>query len=131
MRNHPKTFHIRFTEKEYEKLCKYAAKARLPKSTYIRHMINGTQPREAPPMEYFEFMRKIYELSSTFGQLNARAKHFDWVESEQLQATLDNFHNLMREIMSRLYWVENIDVKEALRHGKELAAEDVQESPVA
>jgi len=63
-------------------------------------------------------------MSSTFGQLNARAKHFGWVESDQLQATLDDFHNLMREIMSRLYWVEDIDVKEALRRGKELAAEE-------
>ena len=46
MRTHTKTFHIRFTETEYERLCKYSKKAGLPKSTYIRHMINGCCPRE-------------------------------------------------------------------------------------
>lgn len=30
MRTHTKTFHIRFTEKEYERLCKHAGKSGLP-----------------------------------------------------------------------------------------------------
>jgi DNA invertase Pin-like site-specific DNA recombinase len=53
MRTHTKTFHIRFTEKEYERLCKHADKAGLPKTTYIRFMINGCCPREKPPQEFW------------------------------------------------------------------------------
>jgi len=57
MRTHIKTFHIRFTEIEYERLCKYSKRAGLRKSTYIRHMINGLSPKENPPADYFRMMK--------------------------------------------------------------------------
>ena len=124
MRNHPKTFHIRFTEKEYDRLCKYAEKARLPKTTYIRHMIRGTQPREAPPMDYFEFMRKIYSLGNNLNQLAAAAHTLGWAQDDQLQAALEDYYNLIREIMDKIYSPEKVDIKEVLKRGKRLADQD-------
>jgi len=124
VRNHPKTFHIRFTEKEYERLCKYAEKARLPKTAYIRHMIRGTQPREAPPMDYFEFMRKIYGLGNNLNQLAAMAHTLGWIQDDQLQAALEDYYNLIREIMDKIYSPEKVDIKEVLKRGKRLADQD-------
>ncbi len=58
MRTHTKTFDIRFTEKEYERLCKRAEKSGLPKTTYIRHMINGYAPKEQPPVSFYDFLSR-------------------------------------------------------------------------
>lgn len=127
MRNHPITFHIRFTEKEYDRLCKYAAKAGLPKTTYIRHMINGNIPKEAPPMDYFEFMRQIYSLGNNLNQLTARAHYLGWVQSDQLQAAKEDLTNLIRQITNRMILPEKMDVKEVLKQGKQIAEQDSSE----
>ena len=109
MRNHPITFHIRFTEQEYERLCKYSAKAGLPKSTYIRHMINGSQPREKPPVDYYEFMRKIYELGNSLDRLTGAAHALGWVESEQLQAAIGEHANLVLQITDAMIAPEKVE----------------------
>jgi len=127
VRNHPKTFHIRFTEKEYERLCKYAAKAGLPKTTYIRHMINGNQPREKPPAEYWKFMQKFYDMGSSFKRLADLARVQGWVESDQLQAAMEDYYNLIRQIGDRMISPEKVDVKETLERGRQLAEQDIWE----
>jgi len=127
VRNHPITFHIRFTEKEYERLCKYAAKAGLPKTTYIRHMINGNQPREKPPIDYWKFMQKFYDMGSSFGRLADLARMQGWVESDQLQAAREDYYSLIRQIGNRMILPEKVDVKETLKRGRQLAEQDIEE----
>ena len=127
MRNHPITFHIRFTEKEYERLCKYAAKSGLPKTTYIRHMINGNQPREKPPIDYWKFMQKFYDMGSSFDRLADLARVQGWVESDQLQAAMEDYYNLIRQIGDRMILPEEVDVKETLERGRQVAEQDIWE----
>ena len=127
MRNHPITFHIRFTEKEYERLCKYAEKSGLPKTTYIRHMINGNQPREKPPIDYWKFMQKFYDMSSSFNRLADLARVQGWVESDQLQAAREDYYNLIRQIGNRMILPEKVDVKETLERGRQVAEQDIGE----
>ena len=69
MRTHTKTFHIRFTEKEYQRLCEHSKKAGLPKSTYIRHMINGCSPQEYPAEMFRDFMEEIRRVGNNLNQL--------------------------------------------------------------
>ena len=127
MRNHPKTFHIRFTEKEYERLCKYAAKAGLPKSTYIRHMINGNQPREKPPDEYWKFMQQIYDMGRSLNRLADAAHALGNIESDQLQVAKQDYYDLIRQITNRMILPEKVDVKETLKRGKLVAEQDLWE----
>ena len=127
MRNHPKTFHIRFTEKEYERLCKYAEKSGLPKTTYIRHMINGNQPRERPHIDHWEFMRKFYDMGSSFDRLADLAHVQGWVESDQLQAAKEAYFDLIRQIGNRMILPEKVDVKETLERGRQVAEQDIWE----
>ena len=128
MRNHPKTFHIRFTEKEYERLCKYAEKSGLPKSTYIRHMINGNQPKEKPPIDYWEFMRKFYSMGSSLDRLAAVGRMQGWIESEQLQSAKKDYNKLILQISDAVIMPEKVDIKKTLKRGKQLAEQDTQES---
>jgi len=127
MRNHPKTFHIRFTEKEYERLCKYAAKAGLPKSTYIRHMINGNQPREKPPVDYWKFKQQMYAMGTSLDRLRDVARMQGWVESDQLQAAKKDFNNLILQITDAMIMPKKVDVKETLKRGKLVAEQDSME----
>ena len=121
MRTHTKTFHIRFTEKEYDRLCRYAAKAGLPKTTYIRHMINGCRPRENPPMEYFDFMRALFSLGNKLDALTRRAHWFGSIHATMLEDSRKRLSELILTITNRMMLPEKVDVPATLERGRQLA----------
>jgi hypothetical protein len=127
VRNHPITFHIRFTEKEYERLCKYAEKSGLPKTTYIRHMINGNQPREKPPAEYWKFMQQIYDMGTSFDRLRDMARMQGWIQSASLEETEKSFNRLILQITDAIIMPEKVDVKETLERDRQVAEQDIWE----
>jgi len=127
VRNHPITFHIRFTEKEYERLCKFAEKSGLPKTTYIRHMINGNQPREKPPAEYWNFMQQIYDVGRSFDRLRDMAHMQGWIQRISLEETEKAFNRLILQITDAIIMPEKVDVKETLERGRQVAELDIWE----
>ena len=127
MRNHPITFHIRFTEKEYERLCKYAEKSGLPKTTYIRHMINGNQPREKPPIDHWKFMQKFYDMGSSFDRLRDMAHMQGWIQRISLEETEKAFNRLILQITGAIIMPEKVDVKETVERGRQVAEQDIWE----
>ena len=48
---------VRLNRKEAEALNKRVKKSRLSREAYLRHLINGVVPQDAPPPDYFDFMR--------------------------------------------------------------------------
>ena len=124
MRNHPITFHIRFTEKEYERLCKYAAKAGLPKTTYIRHMIRGNQPKEAPPADYFAMKREIYDVGNNLNQLVSMAHALGWAQRDRIDEINEALCQMILQITDRIIMPEKQDIKEVLKRGKQMAEQD-------
>ena len=124
MRTHTKTFHIRFTEKEYERLCKYAAKTGLPKATYIRHMINGLQPKEKPPMEFWEFKRELYALGNNLNQLTHLAHRVGGIHSAKLDEMKKQFNRLVLDISYRMINPDKADVLAVLERGRKVVEDE-------
>ena len=127
MRTHTKTFHIRFTETEYERLCKYAEKAGLPKSTYIRHMINGCRPKEHPPMDFWEFKKALYASGNNLNQLVALAHRFGSFHEKKLEDMRKQFTDLILLISKRMIAPDPLDVPETLKRGRLLAEKEQEE----
>ena len=121
MRYHDKTFHIRFTEKEYERLCKYAEKAGLPKTTYIRHMINGCQPKEHPPIDFWEFMRALQRVGSNLNQATNLAHKFGSFHAAKLDAVLKDYHEFYMAVFDRMVSLDDLDVGATLERGRKVA----------
>ena len=44
---------VRLNRKEAEALNKKVKKSRISREAYLRHLINGVVPQDAPPPEYF------------------------------------------------------------------------------
>lgn len=124
MRTHTKTFHIRFTEKECERLCKYAATAGLPKTTYIRHMINGLQPKECPKTDYYEFMRELYRLGNNVNQLAFMSHKFGSLHTARLEETNEALRKLILLITKQMIAPDKVNKADALERGRLLAEED-------
>lgn len=127
MRTHTKTFHIRFTEKEYERLCKYAEKAGLPKTTYIRHMINGCCPTEKPGMDYWKMMKELLSVGNNLRQVADMGRHFGSLHAAKLEDLKKRFDKMYLTIMNELYVPKALDVSATLEHGLILAEKEQKE----
>ena len=71
---------VRLSRKEAENLNKQVKKCRLSREAYLRHLIAGAVPREAPPPEYFAFLRELHEVGHSLNQIArnaADAKRYD------------------------------------------------------
>ena len=64
---------VRLNEKEAEHLNRQVEKCRLSREAYLRHLIAGVVPREAPPPEYFAFMRELHYVGNLLNQIAQKA----------------------------------------------------------
>lgn len=62
-------FNFRLNEKEHKRLKRRATSCGLSMSGYIRQIINGYKPREAPPADYFAMTRELKEIGNNLNQL--------------------------------------------------------------
>jgi len=129
MRTHTKTFHIRFTENEYIRLCKYADKAGLPKTTYIRHLLNGCCPKENPPPEFWRLVRDLHALGNKLDQLIQLAQVFRSIHSARLEEIAARHSELTLAIIERMNLPESLDVPATLERWR-IASEQKEECEV-
>lgn len=71
MRN--RNVHIQFwlNRKEAESLDKAVKKSGLSREAYLRHLIAGLVPRDAPPTDYYAMMRELYRVGTRLEQAGA------------------------------------------------------------
>lgn len=70
-------------EKEAEALSRNAKKCRLSQSAYLRHLIMGFAPREAPPLDYHAMMQQIYYAGRSLNQIAAKAHVLNVIDAQR------------------------------------------------
>ena len=58
--------HIQFwlDKKEAEAFQKKVKKSGLSREAYLRHLVNGLEPQDAPPPDYYAMMRELHTLNA-------------------------------------------------------------------
>ena len=64
---------VRLNKKEMESLSKLVKKSGLSREAYLRHLINGCVPRDAPPPDYYAMMRELHGIGNNLNQIAAKA----------------------------------------------------------
>lgn len=62
-------FDMRLTERDFKLLERRARKCGLTKSAYMRQLLHGYKPREAPPADYYSMRRELCEIGSNLNQV--------------------------------------------------------------
>ena len=70
-------------EKEAEALSRNAKKCRLSQSTYLRHLIMGYAPCEAPPPDYHAMMQQIYHVGRSLNQIATKAHVLNVIDAQR------------------------------------------------
>lgn len=121
MRTHTKSFHIRFTEKEYQTLCRRAKQTGLPKSTYIRFMIMGSCPKERPDDRFHIIMRQLAGLGNNCHQIARKANALGFIDAPMYQKEAEKWNQFYLDFYRRFTIPEPVDIPATLERGKQLS----------
>ena len=69
-------------QKEAEALSRNAERCRLTQSAYLRHLIMGFAPREAPPPDYYAMMRQLYSVTNNLNQIARKAHVLNVIDAQ-------------------------------------------------
>lgn len=100
MRERTKTFSVRLSEKEHQKLTNAINRCGTTKSAFIRTIANLYIPKERPPDKYYEFISKLSELGNNLYEISSAAKNEDVFDVAKLDEQLKNLEALLLEINS-------------------------------
>ena len=60
---------FRLNKKEAEALDKKVKRSGLNREAYLRQLISGVVPRDAPPPDYYSMMRELHKIGNNLNQL--------------------------------------------------------------
>ena len=89
---------VRLNRKEADSLNKRVRKSRLSREAYLRHLINGNIPRDAPPPDYFSMMRELYRVGNNLNQIAQKAHTLNVLDVQRYDAAVREFEAVVKKI---------------------------------
>ena len=89
---------VRLNRKEAESLNKRVRKSRLSREAYLRHLINGSVPRDAPPPDYYSMMRELYHVGNNLNQIAQEAHTLNVLDVQRYDTAVREFETAVRKI---------------------------------
>lgn len=92
--NHPKTrrhfmrkrnvrIQVWLSKKEAETFAKKVKRSGLSSSAYLRHLINGVIPRDAPSPDYYMMMREFHAIGNNLNQIAQKAHTLNVIDVQR------------------------------------------------
>lgn len=73
MRKRNIRYQLWLDEKEAERFNRLVKRSGLPREVYLRHLINGLIPTDAPPPDYFSMMKELRHIGTNLNQIAQKA----------------------------------------------------------
>lgn len=92
--------HIQFwlDRKEAEHLEKLVKKSGLGREAYLRQLIKGVIPRDAPPPDYHKMMRELYRIGNNLNQIAAKAHTLQVMDIQRYDRAVQEFRTAVHTI---------------------------------
>lgn len=89
---------FRLNRKEAEALDKKVKKSGLSREAYLRHLINGVVPRDAPTPDYYAMMRELHQIGNNLNQIAQEAHMFHAMDVQKY----DDNMRLLEDAIKRI-----------------------------
>jgi len=89
---------IRLDKDEHQRLCKLVKKSGLSQEAYIRHLIDGVIPNDAPPPDYFSMMKELHGIGNNLNQIAQKAHVLNVVDVQRYDENMRLFNQTVRKI---------------------------------
>ena len=92
--------HVQFwlDKKEAEAFNKKVKRSGLSREADLRHLVNGLVPQDAPPPDYYHFMRELHGVGSNLNQIAQKAHVLGVIDERRYDEEVKKFDRLVREI---------------------------------
>lgn len=85
MRKRNNRIWCRLNDKEYCQLKKNIIITGLTQESYLRKLIMGTRPKEAPPIEYHQMIQILLVIGNNLNQITTKLNSINKLDSNELQ----------------------------------------------
>ena len=89
---------VRLNRKEADNLFKRVKRSRLSREAYLRHLINGVVPQDAPPPDYYSMMQQLYRIGNSLNQIAQKAHTLNVIDVQRYDAAYHQFETTVKEI---------------------------------
>ena len=89
---------FRLNRKEAEALDKKVKKSGLSREAYLRHLISGVVPRDAPPPDYYSMMRELHRIGNILNQIAQKAHTLNVIDVQRYDRDMRLFENTVKKI---------------------------------
>lgn len=89
---------VRLNKKEMDSLSKRVKKSGLSREAYLRHLINGCVPRDAPPPDYYDMMRELYRIGNSLNQVAKKAHTLNVIDVQRYDFGVCMFESAVKQI---------------------------------
>ena len=85
-------------KKEAQALDKLVKKSGLSREAYLRHLINGIVPQDAPPPDYFSMMKELHSIGNNLNQIAQKAHVLNVLDVQRYDENMRLFNQAVKTI---------------------------------
>ncbi len=90
---------LRLNEKEADKLNRLVKRSGLSREAYLRQLINGLVPRDAPPPDYYAMMKELHAVGRNLNQIAQKAHALGVIDVVRYDKAVSEYEEAIRHIL--------------------------------
>lgn len=91
---------VRLTADEMTYLNQLVAASGLSRETYLRILISGVVPKEAPPPDFWAMMRELHAIGNNLNQIAMKAHSLNAIDAKHYDEGVQLFQDAVQNILS-------------------------------
>ena len=98
MRRRNISFMFRLNEQEAEAFRARVKRSGLTQESYLRQVISGEMPRDAPPPDYYAMMKELHRIGNNLNQIAQKAHVLNVIDVQRYDRDMREFKETVRLI---------------------------------
>lgn len=100
MNNRNYEIKVRLTQAEMVHLTRLVSTSGLSREAYLRKLISGVVPREAPPPDFFSMVRELHYIGNNLNQIAMKAHALNAIDAKHYDDSVLLFEEAVQKILS-------------------------------
>lgn len=100
---------FRLNHREAEELDKRVRKSGLNREAYLRQLIQGVVPKDAPPPDYYSMMRELHKIGNNLNQIAQKAHTLNVIDVQRYDKDMRDFETAIKHITEAVILPEKIE----------------------
>ena len=88
----------RLNKKEQQHLKAMVKRSGLSQEAYIRHLINGVIPNDAPSPDYFSMMKELHAIGNNLNQIARTLNNRQEISPKIIEVTIEELRQMIKNL---------------------------------